>query len=126
MIYKFTAQWCGSCLITNKNFKKVASKYQENGLKLEFLEVDIDDESAEVLNLKQKYKAGNVDGVLPVIVFTDSQGNQIQQAEGEKSERELIELIDNYLSKIGKKTPSENFKNQKDQGFLTKLAGIFG
>lgn len=126
MIYKFTAQWCGSCLITNKNFKKVIAKYKDFDLQIDFQEIDIDDESKQSIELKEKYKVGQAEDILPVIVFTDDVGKEVCRLQGEQSQLEIVQGIDSYLYKIGEKSPSKSFKLSVKSGFLDKLSGIFG
>jgi len=42
MLYKFTAKWCSSCLITNQAFTKLIAEYEKHECKIEYVDVDVD------------------------------------------------------------------------------------
>ena len=69
-----SAVWCPSCLILNKNLKKLKSEYEN--INIEYLDYDMDD--------IEKY---HVSDKLPVIICND------KRLVGEKSYDEIINFL---------------------------------
>ncbi len=83
-IIKIGAIWCPGCLV----MKKVWNEIQKNN-ELDITELDYDFNSEEVA----KYNVGTV---LPVIIFLDNSGNELERLIGEQKQETIQELIDKY------------------------------
>jgi len=76
-----SAVWCPSCLILNKNLKKIS---EENlNIKINKLDFDLDEDEVEEYNVGDK---------LPVVVFKKD-NNEVNRLIGEKSYDELLTFI---------------------------------
>ena len=84
-IIKIGAIWCPGCLVMKKIWNKINNLYD-----LDIVDLDYDMDSDEV----SKYEVGNV---LPVIVFLDKNGKELERLIGEQKESKLIEIIDKYM-----------------------------
>ncbi len=80
-IIKITAIWCVSCILMNNTINEVKKES-----KIETIDYDYDDNTDIVL----KYNVGNI---LPVLIFIDESGNEIKRLVGEKSKKEIIDVI---------------------------------
>ena len=76
-----SAVWCPSCLILNKQLKKIKDDYPE--LEIIKYDYDFDDEV-------EKYEVGEK---LPVMIVLDDDGNEIRRMVGEKKDEEIREFI---------------------------------
>ena len=83
-IIKIGAIWCPGCLVMNKIWNKINKDYE-----LDIIELDYDMNNDEVMNY-------NVGKVLPVIIFMDNEGIEIERLVGEQKEDKLRMLIDRY------------------------------
>lgn len=83
-IIKIGAIWCPACLVMRKVWKKI-----ENDYKLDILEYDYDIDN-------DKIGEYNVGKVLPVYIFLDKDGNELERTIGEVYYDKLKELIDKY------------------------------
>lgn len=83
-IIKIGAIWCPGCLVMNKIWNKINKVYE-----LDIIELDYDMNSDDVM----KYDVGNV---LPVIIFFNNEGIELERLVGEQKEDKLRELIDRY------------------------------
>ena len=83
-IIKIGAIWCPSCLVMNKIWNKINKDYD-----LDILELDYDMDNDEVI----KYDVGKV---LPVIIFLNDEGIELDRHVGELKEDKLRELINRY------------------------------
>ena len=83
-IIKIGAIWCPACLVMRKVWKKI-----ENDYKLDILEYDYDIDN-------DKIGEYNVGKVLPVYIFLDKDGNELERTIGEVEYDKLKELIDKY------------------------------
>ncbi|MBQ1551796.1 MAG: thioredoxin family protein [Bacilli bacterium] len=81
-VIKVTAVWCGACLIMNKRWKEVSTKYN---IETESVDVDIDEDVIE------KYDIGER---LPVFIFFDDDGKELGRLIGEKSTSQIEEFIE--------------------------------
>ncbi len=79
-VVKINAIWCSGCLVMNKVWKNITSKYQ-----FETVELDYDMDEEEVM----KYNPGNI---LPVFIFFE-EGKEILRVMGEVREEKLLEKI---------------------------------
>ena len=83
-IIKIGAVWCPGCLVMNKIWNKIM---KDNDLEIISLDYDMDGEEVS------KYNVGKI---LPVIIFMNSSGNEIDRLIGEQREDNLIMMIDKY------------------------------
>ena len=83
-IVKIGAVWCPGCLVMKKIWNNIINNYELNVLELDY---DMDNEEVK------KY---NVGGVLPVVIFLDNNGNELERLIGEQKESKLIEVIEKY------------------------------
>lgn len=77
-----SAVWCPSCLILNKYLKKIQEEYKN--LEIEKLDYDLDEEVVE------KYNIGTI---LPVMIFKDENGNELDRLIGEKEYNDTLKFI---------------------------------
>ena len=84
-IIKIGAVWCPGCLVMKKVWNKIISDYKD----LDITNLDYDMDNLEV----SKYNAGKI---LPIVIFLDKNGNELERLIGEKSEEELRRKIDEY------------------------------
>ncbi len=84
-IIKIGAVWCPGCLVMKKVWNKIISDYKD----LDITNLDYDMDNLEV----SKYNAGKI---LPIVIFLDKNGNELERLIGEKSEEELRGMIDKY------------------------------
>ena len=84
-IIKFNAIWCPGCLVMKSRWKKVCNEIPD----LDITNYDIDFDSEEV----KKYDVGNI---LPVAIFLDDDGNELDRLIGEKKKEEIINVINKY------------------------------
>lgn len=83
-ILKFGAIWCPGCLVMSKVWNEILSEYD---LEIENYDIDIDE------NICEKY---NVDDTLPVYIFLNKKGNEIERLIGEQTKDKLINIIEKY------------------------------
>jgi len=83
-IIKIGAVWCPGCLVMNKVWNNILKNND-----LDIIELDYDMDNDEVL----KYNVGQV---LPVIIFVDKDGVELERLVGEQKEDKLMEIIDKY------------------------------
>ncbi len=80
-VIKITAVWCSACLIMNKRWKEIESKYD-----IETISYDLDFDEDEV----KQYEVGDK---LPVFIFMDND-KEIGRLIGEKKSDEIINFIE--------------------------------
>ena len=83
-IVKIGALWCPGCLVMKKIWNKINEIYD-----LDIVDLDYDMDNDEV----KKYYVGDI---LPVIIFFDKDGNELERLIGEQKENKLISLIEKY------------------------------
>lgn len=83
-IIKIGAVWCPGCLVMKKIWNNIL---KENDLNI--LELDYDMDNDEVC----KYNVGKI---LPVVIFLDNNGNELERLVGEQKENKLLEVINKY------------------------------
>lgn len=79
---KITAMWCPSCLIMNDLITDIIN---EHNFELMSYDFDLDQD------IVSKYNIGNI---LPVLIKTDEEGNEIKRITGEHSKKEIIDFIE--------------------------------
>lgn len=82
-IVVISAIWCPSCLILNKQLKKIKKQYNINIIKYDY---DFDSDEIE------KYK---VKKILPVIIIEDKD-KEIGRLKGEKTYEEIVSFLKEY------------------------------
>ena len=80
-VIKITAVWCSACLIMNKRWKEIESKYD-----IETISYDLDFDEEEV----KQFEVGDK---LPVFIFMDND-KEIGRLIGEKKLDEIINYIE--------------------------------
>ncbi len=83
-IIKIGAVWCPGCLVMKKVWKNICNDYD-----LDITELDLDMDSHEA----NEYNPGKV---LPIVIFLDDNGNELERLVGEQSEDKLRGVIDKY------------------------------
>ncbi len=83
-IIKIGAVWCPGCLFMKKIWNNIIKNNN-----LDILELDYDIDNEEV----NKYNVGKV---LPVVIFIDKGGNELERLIGEQKESNLMEVINKY------------------------------
>ena len=84
-VIKIGAIWCPGCLVMKKVWKNIMSSYPE----LDVAEYDLDMDKDEA----NKYNPGKV---LPIVIFLDDNGLELERIIGEAKEEELVERINKY------------------------------
>ena len=84
-IIKIGAIWCPGCLVMKKVWKNIINDYPD----ISITELDYDMDNDKV----NEYNPGKV---LPVIIFTDDNNNELERLIGEQKEEYLREKIDKY------------------------------
>ena len=76
-----SAVWCPSCLILNKNLKKLKKEYPDINIKK--LDYDLDEEEVEQYNIGTK---------LPVMIIKEKD-KEVKRLVGEKTYEQTIEFL---------------------------------
>ncbi len=76
-----SAVWCPSCLILNKNLKKLTKEYPD--LKITKLDYDLDEEEIQEYNIGTK---------LPIMIIKQD-NKEIDRLVGEKKYEEIVEFL---------------------------------
>lgn len=85
-ILKIGAVWCSGCLVMRPRWQKIEKEIP--GLDTEYFEYD------ERKDIAEKYNIENTK--LPVFIFIDKDGKELERVAGEVAEKTLIELISKY------------------------------
>ena len=83
-IIKIGAIWCPGCLVMKKVWNNIL---KDNDLDIAELDYDMDSEEVS------KYDVGKI---LPVVIFMDNNGNELERLIGEQKESKLLEVINKY------------------------------
>lgn len=87
-VVKIGAPWCASCIIMKPRWQEIE---QENPwLETEYYDYDVNNE---------KLKEFNLGDDIPVFIFLDKEGNEIDRKTGELGKEEIVELINMYKDK---------------------------
>ena len=86
-VVKISAIWCPSCIIMTNVINKIKTEYPN----LEFINYDYDNDEEIV----KKYNVGEI---LPVLIFLDNNENEVKRLIGEKSKKEIEEVIESMIS----------------------------
>jgi len=87
-ILKFGAVWCSGCLVMKPRWQEIEKELP--WLETQYFDFDQDKEAVE------KYK---IDQNLPVFIFLDKNGQEMERLSGEPSKQELFKLIEQYRDK---------------------------
>jgi thiol-disulfide isomerase/thioredoxin len=87
-VLKFGAVWCPGCIIMKPRWEEVEK--ENTWLETEYFEYD---DSAE------QVKNYNVGKDIPVFIFLDKDGNELDRLKGEVSKENIIETINKYKDK---------------------------
>ncbi len=82
-ILKFNAIWCSGCLVMKKAMKEIQELYPN--IEIESYDYDIDQDQVEKWNIGE---------IIPVLIFTDENNNEISRLIGEKTKKEIIKEIE--------------------------------
>ena len=85
-ILKIGAVWCSGCLVMRPRWQKIEKQIQD--LNTEYFDFD------ERKDIVEQYKIEN--SKLPVFIFLDKDGNELERKTGEVEEAVLIEIINKY------------------------------
>lgn len=85
-VIKIGAVWCNGCLVMKPRWQEVED--ENPWLMTEYLDYDED---------REKIKNFNIDiSKLPVFIFLDKEGVEIDRLEGEIEKKKLVQLIGNH------------------------------
>ena len=87
-ILKFGAVWCSGCLVMKPLFKEIET--ENPWLKTEYYDFDTD---------RAQVKKYGIDENLPVFVFLDQNGKEIERLTGEIEKKELLQIINQNRNK---------------------------
>lgn len=85
-VLKIGAVWCNSCNVMRPRWQNLEAKYE--WLNTEYVEYDENPEVIANYDIEEEK--------LPVFIFLDSQGQELERISGEPSEKDLEELIFKY------------------------------
>ncbi|MFC1700194.1 thioredoxin family protein [Patescibacteria group bacterium] len=88
-VLKIGAVWCADCIVMKPRWKKIEDK--NSWLETEYYEYD---DSEEII---KKYDLENDE--IPVFIFLDKKGEEIERLVGEFSEKELLDKIGEHKNK---------------------------
>jgi thiol-disulfide isomerase/thioredoxin len=88
-VLKIGAVWCSSCLVMRPRWEEVES--ENSWLQTEYYDFD------ESENIAKKYNL--TEGKLPVFIFLDKKGKEIDRKQGEFSKEQIKKLILKYKDK---------------------------
>jgi len=86
-ILKFGAVWCSGCLVMRPRWNKIEK--ENEWLNTEYFDVDEFPEMIEKYELKE----------YPTFIFLNNKEEEIDRKLGEVSEKDLLDLINNYKDK---------------------------
>ena len=82
-ILKFNAIWCSGCLVMKKTMNEIKDLYPN--IEIESYDYDMDPEMVEKWNIGE---------IIPVLIFTDENYNEISRLIGEKTKKEIVKEIE--------------------------------
>jgi thiol-disulfide isomerase/thioredoxin len=88
-VLKFGAVWCSGCLVMRPRWEKIED--EKPWLETEYFDFDQDRQAVK------KYQVER--GRLPVFVFLDKNGQELERISGEPSQKKLEELVEKYREK---------------------------
>lgn len=88
-VLKIGAEWCSGCIIMKPRWGEIEK--ENEWLMTEYFDWDRDQEKIKEHNINSD--------LLPVFVFLNKEGKEIDRRTGEVSKKELVELINKYKEK---------------------------
>jgi thiol-disulfide isomerase/thioredoxin len=88
-VLKIGADWCAGCLVMKPRWAEIERK--NSWLKTQYIDYDKDKKKLKKYNIKSDF--------LPVFIFLNKQGLEIDRRTGEVEKGQLIELITKYKDK---------------------------
>lgn len=88
-IIKVGAVWCPGCIVMRPIWKRI--EVENLWLNTEYFDFDERKDVVELYNIKQ--------GVLPVFIFLDEQGNELLRLTGEVSRERILQAIHDFKDK---------------------------
>jgi thiol-disulfide isomerase/thioredoxin len=85
-VIKIGAVWCSTCLVMKPRWSEIEK--ENPWLKTQYLDYDQDKKEVE------KYDIG--ENVLPVFIFLDNKGKELERLTGELKKKKLLEIIEKY------------------------------
>lgn len=85
-ILKIGADWCMGCLVMRPRFKQIEA--ENPGLLTEYYDFDKDKKVVEKYGLEK--------GKLPVFIFLDQKGQELDRLWGEPSKKKILALVEKY------------------------------
>ena len=82
-IVRISAIWCGSCIQMKNIWKEIEKEYDLDTVSYD---IDFDIEA-------KKYNTGDI---LPVSIFLNDKGEELERLVGEKTKEEIIKVIEKY------------------------------
>jgi thiol-disulfide isomerase/thioredoxin len=114
-VLKFGAVWCNGCIVMKPRWQKIETIYKNNGCTLDTEFFDFDNEDPKVQETLDKYKIKDDQGKLPVFVFLDNQGQEVERLTGEIEEEKLMDVIDSRLENDGIESPRKKIREEAKQ-----------
>jgi len=87
-VIKIGAPWCASCIVMKPRWAEIEK--ENPWLETEYYDYDISDPKIQSFNLGDD---------IPVFIFLDKEGNEIDRKVGELGKQEIIDLINMYKDK---------------------------
>ena len=87
-VLKFGAVWCTGCIVMKPRWQDLEK--QNSWIKTEYYDYD------EREDLVKKYKVGDK---IPVFIWLDKKGNELERKVGEYKKEELLEICQKYKDK---------------------------
>ncbi len=84
-VLKIGATWCSGCIVMRPIWKEIEREMPD--LETEYFDFDESEEELE------KY---NIGAILPVYIFLDINGNELERLIGEQKKEKLVTLINKY------------------------------
>jgi len=85
-VIKIGAEWCSGCLVMRPRWEEIEKEHPT--LRTEYWDFDKD--------RKKMGEYGVTSEVLPVCIFWDKEGGEVDRCEGEVEKKRLLELIQKY------------------------------
>ena len=82
-VLKIGAVWCNSCLVMKPRWEEIEKKH--DWLETQYFEYDDSQETIKKYNIES--------GKLPVFIFLDKNGDELERVSGEPSVNEIEEII---------------------------------
>jgi thiol-disulfide isomerase/thioredoxin len=88
-VIKIGAVWCNGCLVMRPRWQEIEAENKK--LQTEYLDFDQDQDKVALYNIEGSK--------LPICIFIDSKGNELERLQGEVDKTTLIDKISQYQDK---------------------------